>query len=365
MMLIHQVKEDVRKLARLAASVSEAHTAAVFLPTGLLTADPSLDSGVCDDYGFGSHANRDAIPLTNVVSASAASPRKRELTTTRLSSIELVGAYSNSTCLVRDCRIPVGAGLIGWVAENLRPIHVAPFDMDSSTLGIYSDSEAIKSLVAVPITLPTEKADGRAECGVLMCDSRKAVSFSKQQIKQIEEIALQVSRLVFWSLVRKETSVTETTWQSFSYRAGQLAEAIGADSVEVLRISIQNFSDLEATIGLSATVQHTEQFMRLVQQALPPHFPVIRIPNGEILVALDNMMSAFFQQKIRSLAARPAEAAQSGQGASAFSISILPHSAKQARMRTFDIDTLLKQPPTVAAVASPVITSKVVGGSRA
>jgi hypothetical protein len=237
--------------------------------------------------------------------------------------------------------------------------------MDSSTLGIYSDSEDIRSLLAVPVAVPTETGENRKAIGVLMCDSKQVVSFSKQQIKQIEEIAQQISRLIFWSLVRHETTGAETTWQSFTYRAGQLAEAIGAESVDVLRVGIQNFSQLEAAVGISAAVQHSEQFMRLIQQALPPHFPVIRIPNGEILIALDNMMSGFFQQKIRSLAARPTEAPQPDQARAGFNISIVSHSAKQARLKSFDIDTVLNQTPSAAPNGSPGLTSKVVGGSRA
>jgi hypothetical protein len=242
--------------------------------------------------------------------------------------------------------------------------------MDSSTLGIYSDSEEIRGLLAVPIAVTNESGENQKSIGVLVCDSKQAVSFSKQQIKQVEEIAQLISRVIFWSIVRHETAGAEMTWQSFTYRAGQLADAIGAESVEVLRLGIQNFAQLEAAIGISAAVQHSDQFMRLIQQALPPHFPVIRLPNGEILIALDNMMSGFFQQKIRSLAARPTvthrkDTTESDQANTGFAISIVSYCTKQMRLKVFDLDTVLNQTPGAATVASPVITSKVVGGSRA
>jgi hypothetical protein len=71
------------------------------------------------------------------------------------------------------------------------------------------------------------------------------------------------------------------------------------DSVEILRISIENLSQLETRLGTTWAIEAAEQFVRLIQQALPPHFPITRMPNGDVLVALDNMMSSFFQQKFR------------------------------------------------------------------
>jgi hypothetical protein len=348
-MSIHHVKEDIKRLARLASSIADAHTAAVFLPSQLLTS--ALGGGLNSSHESSpfslsghehSEPDRGAIPLTNVVGrtppglASLTPANRVDRSPSARASIELVGAHSSSSYLTRDCRIPVGMGLLGWVAENSRPIHVAPFEMDSSSLGIYSEPESIKALVAVPITLPLECSnETRAICGVLMCDSRKALSFSKTQVKQLEEIALHISRLVYWSVLRPDPLSANSSWQNFSDRAEQLAGAIGINSVEVLRISIHNLPQLEASLGVGASIEAAEQFSRLVQQALPPHFPMIRIPSGELLIAVDNMMSGFFQKKFRALATRPDRSDRS------LILSITTYSTRDLRLTRFDLDAIV------------------------
>ncbi len=334
MTVVSQVREDLKKLAKLAANLSEAHTSAIFLKTGLLSGAQG--------------AVKDARSATG---------------DDLLQSIELVAAQSLSTSIARDCRMPTGGGLLGWVVQHGRPIHVAPFDLDSATLGLYSESEPLKSLVAVPIPMPGEAQDHRAAspscAGVLMCDSRKAFSFTKLQIKLLEETALQASRLLFWALFKAQNTTVESSWEHFRLKLDQLGDAIGSDSIEVIRVSIDSFAQIEREHGLSAAVQQSEQFVRLAQQALPPHFPLLRLPNGDILVALDNMMSAFFQHKLRTLANHVASESRP------FSISALAYSGASARGRSIDLDFILQQRPTSGRRSDPAVSQKVVGGHSA
>lgn len=348
-MSIGQIREDLKKLAKLAANVSEAHTCSIFLPTGLLTSqqrpnDPSPQAP-------------QAHPFTAANAGDSLDPKKVFHLTPDLAigSIEMAAVHSNSSCLVRDCRIQVGNGLLGWVAENCRSIHVSPFDMDSSVLGIYTETEPLKSLVAVPIPMPSENPNARSFSGVLMCDSRKAFSFTKSQVKHLEELATLISRLLFWTIFKRETTSTENSWDSFLTKTNQLSEAIGHDSIELVRIAVESFPELESGHGISVAVQQSEQFVRLIQQTLPPHFPLVRLPNGDILVALDNMMTAFFQNKIRTLANHLNEQVKP------FIIRIQNFSAKACRTRGFDIDTILRAMPA----SDTTTVSKVVGGSRA
>lgn len=340
---ITQLREDLKRLARLAANISEAHTCALFLPTGLLTASGGT--------GHSSGALGGTIELKTVVQPGAHAGAHRS----SAASVELVAVHSLSTNIVRDCRIQVGSGLLGWVAEHGRPIHIAPFDMDSSSIGLYTDTEALKSLVALPVSMPTEHADVHKGNGVLMCDSRKAFSFTKLQVKHLEDLAAEVSRLLFWALFKRETTTTETSWESFIVRAEQLAGAIGLESIEVLRVTLDSYADLEQRAGTTTAVQQSEQFVRLVQQALPPHFPMTRLPDGDLLVAVDNMMSAFFQTKIRTLADHISDPAKP------FSISIRGYAARSGRSRGLDIDAILQQRPAVVKS----VTQKAVGGARA
>lgn len=352
-MSIGQIREDLKKLAKLAANVSEAHTCTIFLPTGLLTSTSPHRGMEAASFTPQTNAAQPATGQTDTIELKKIFHLGPDLA---IGSIEMVAAHSTSTCLVRDCRIQVGNGLIGWVAENARSIHVAPFDMDSSVLGIYTETEPLKSLVAVPIPMPTENPNARTFSGVLMCDSRKAFSFTKPQMKHLEEIATLISRLLFWTLFKKETTSTENSWDSFLTKATHLSEAIGHDSIEMVRISVESFADLEAAHGTSSAVQASEQFVRLIQQALPPHFPLVRLPNGDILVALDNMMTAFFQNKIRTLANHLNDQVKP------FIIRLQSFSAKASRARGFDIDSILR-----ATTPAPVTSTlgKMVGGSRA
>lgn len=330
MMYISQIREDLKKLARLGANISEAHTCAIFLPTG-------------------------------IVEAGSLSKASDDLETPR--SIELVAVQSLSQGLSRDCRIQVGGGLLGWVAQHGRTIHVAPFDLDSATLGLYSEPEALKSLVAVPIPMPSDAPEGRvaapAPGGVLMCDSRKAFSFTKVQIKHLEDLAIQVSRLLFWALVKRDPTAVESSWESFRVKLDQLSDAIGAQSIEIIRVAVGTFSQVERECGVSAAVQQSEQFIRLVQQALPPHFPLVRLPNGDILVALDNMMSAFFQHKLKTLANHLSSATRP------FAVTLQGFPARTARAQGFDLDLILQQRPSAATTSTKAVSPIVVGGNRA
>jgi hypothetical protein len=257
--------------------------------------------------------------------------------------------------LARDCRIQVGSGLLGWVAEHGRPIHIAPFDADSSTLGLYADSEQLKSLAALPVPMPAECRDAHEHHGVLMCDSKRPFPFSKMQVKYLEDVTTEVSRLLFWALFKREPTALESSWESFVSRAEGLASAIGNDSVEFLRLSFESFAEMERIVGISGAVRRSDQFFRLVQQALPPHFPVTRLPQGDILIALDDMMSAFFQNKIQTLV-KHLNDEQKG-----FGVSITVFATKGNRGRSLDIDSIL-QPKTITAKEEP---QKALGGIRA
>jgi hypothetical protein len=349
MTLISQLKEDLKRLSRLAANISEAHTSAILLPVGLIAGGESSTAA-------------NTIVLKSVVpsGSSSRSPVAPQQAPPRPLSIELVAAHTLSRSLARECRLQVGTGLLGWVAEQGRPIHIAPFDVDSSSLGLYTDSEALKSLVALPISIPSEAfssrpPEGKAPSGVLMCDSKKAYSFSKLQVKHLEDLAAEVSRLLYWALAKRNSSMDESSWESFTSRAERLAGAIGIESVEILRVQLQAFSTLERSSGTSLAVQKCEQFVRLMQQALPPHFPLVRLPNDEVLIALDNMMSTFFQNKIRTLADHLSEPTQP------FTVGLATFSARAARVRHLDLDVILRQQP-LALKTTAIVAS---GGKRA
>ncbi|MFO0415792.1 MAG: GAF domain-containing protein [Pseudomonadota bacterium] len=283
------IREDFQELARLIGSLTDAHSVALFLPTELLTSGSMPHQAAPNSRPD----LRDTIPLKQVVQPGI---------DIKAGSIDLVAVYSYSK-LVRDCRIQIGSGLLGWVADQGRPIHLAPCEVGSSAIGIYVDNEPIKSLAAVPIFThrPGTSIDGNA-CGVLMCDSLRPDGFTNAHVKILEQMAAHIQRLLIWVRQMVQGSQLETSWDIFKQKCRELGEAIGHDSIELLRVKLDTLHELETKGGLTPAVQLAEQFLRLAQQSLPPHFPIVRLPHGDIVIALDNMMSGFFQQKLQSLA---------------------------------------------------------------
>jgi len=366
-----QLREDLKRLTRLVSTIADTYTAALFLPTPQHSTQQSTqhlgglsprlqpqsdrtgsrDSGGQTPRDIGSGVSPGTIELRHVVSST----ETQSTSTPSFKSLDLVVAHSNSPLLVKECRIQVGHGLLGWVAESGRSIHIAPFEMDSSTLGLYTDAEALRSLVAVPISICFESHEHRHHHGVLVCDSKKSFSFTKSQLKSIEDIGLEISRLLYWALGKHEESSTNSSWEEFISRSNQLGEAIGFSSIEILRISLDGFYALEYRAGVTTAIQQSEQFLRLIHQTLPPHFPVVRIPNGDILIAVDNMMSAFFQNKVRTLANH-----LNNEG-KPFSISVQTCPSRASRQQGFSIDAILRESAAVMINNS----TKVVGGVRA
>jgi hypothetical protein len=189
----------------------------------------------------------------------------------------------------------------------------------------------------------------------LVCDSKKSYSFSKLQVKHLEDLSAEISRLLFWAFTKKSAAVAESSWEAFLARTERLAGAIGLESIELLRVELLSYPGLEAALGTTMAVQRCDQFVRLVQQAIPPHFPLTKLPGGDLIIAVDNMMSSFFQNKIRNLADHLSDKHH------AFAIEILPHSARAARVRTLDLDAILRQPSLTTKAAATVSS----GGKRA
>jgi hypothetical protein len=317
MSLSHQLREDIQELTRLASLVTEAHTAAIFVPNE--------------------------------------------------ASIDLV-AFTSEASLVKNARIQVGHGLLGWVAQHGKSIHLAPCDISSSAIGIYVDQEPVKSLAAVAITpRHTTIADQRPHLtqtsntgdissspfGVLMCDSVSPTGFSNKEIRILEQIARSVEGVLSWSVKADLVSPVETSWDLFKQATSDLGDAIGHDSIELLRMSLESLEEIESTAGVSLAVQVSEQFTRLTQQALPPHFPYSRLPNGDLVIAVDNMMSPFFQQKLQSLANHLSSTEKPVR------VSIESYRAKLGAGGRFSIDLTLRQQPV------SVKNSVNLGGARA
>ncbi|NDC39297.1 MAG: GAF domain-containing protein, partial [Proteobacteria bacterium] len=195
---------------------------------------------------------------------------------------------------------PLDAGLIGWVAKHGRSIHVSPFDRSSATLGVYTTDQELKSFIGVPVQIETQPES----YGVIACDSKKSFAFSKLQGKLLEELAEQVSCVVHRAIEKLSPSDGEPlSWEAFLRSGAHLLEAVGADSLQLMRVKTLNVLELEKSIGIGGTLRLLSQVVRLIQQTLPPGTPISRLANGDILLAVDNMMVSFYESRFEALAA--------------------------------------------------------------
>jgi len=186
-----------------------------------------------------------------------------------------------------------------------------------------------------------------------MCDSTKAEGFSNSEVKALEHFSVIIQRLLFWALRAESGAHVETSWERFKQKTAELGDAIGHSSIEILRIRLESLRTLEVSGGVSLAVQMSEQFFRLAQQAIPPHFPCVRLPDGDVAVAVDNMMSSFFQQKLQTLANHL------GAPEMPFQIGIECYRAKVASGGQCNVDTTLQQVPV------SIRNSNNLGGVRA
>ena len=262
-----KVNCDLYRLARFGANLTDSHSCLIFLPAELMA------QLTCSPLSRGADEN---LPLV------------------------LAGYHSLSTDVVQNCQIQRGAGLVGWVAKHNRSIHVSPFELDSRTLGIYSTDQQLKSFIGVPVSLdlPNLKVSG---AGVIACDSKKSFAFSKLQTKLLENLAAEVSNTIDLLLSYSSQSSSDIAWQTFLRRSEDLSAALGHSSVDIVRMRLANFDYLESILGTSGALALSEQTYRLFQQALPPHFPISRLVNGDIVVCLDSMMTSFYENKFRAI----------------------------------------------------------------
>jgi hypothetical protein len=218
-------------------------------------------------------------------------------------AVELIGYHSLSNDVVAQ-PIRSGGGLIGWVARHGRSIHVSPFEHDSRTLGIYSRDQQLKSFIGIPIIIPALNGTTDERFGVVACDSKKSYAFSKLQGKLLEDLAETVSCTILLGQQSLQAKRRKLGWDQFVSQARDLAATIGADAIDTFRLRVTNFEMLEGSLGTAESLALVEQVLRLIEQALPPHTPVVKLPNGDLLIALDNMMLTLYQNKILTICER-------------------------------------------------------------
>lgn len=266
--VISSLNEDAQRLARFASFLVDAHSCFIFLPSE--TQQPSVQ------------------PEANIVN-------------TGIDFIQLSGFASRSKFVAERLCIQVGQGVIGWVASQGRALHLAPFEVESSTAHLYIEKCEIKALLAVPIEC--SGLDKSSSHGAIVCDSLNPNGFSKKDIRSIEEIAVEVARIYRLSKSIKASNSVIESLDTFNAKVNELSNAIGENSIDFVKIKLPLLG-FESIQQLSENIGTYSKFCRLISESLPPHFPVFKTPEGDLLIAVDNMMTTFFEGKIRALMQR-------------------------------------------------------------
>lgn len=312
---------DLCRLARFGANLADAHSCFIFFHASVIASlDPSL-------------IGPEGVPDTMV----------------------LAGFHSLCPEVIPHSQVSRGNGLVGWVAKHARSIHVSPFELDSRTLGIYSSDQQLKSFIGIPIRLDdtygmlaSSGAEQEHLTGVLACDSKKSFAFSKLQGKLLEDLAREVSSTVGLLVEQQGRAHPDVAWHSFLRRASELSRSVGIQSLEVTRIVPTNFHALERSSGTSAALTAVEQVYRIVQQILPPHFPCVRLANGDIVIALDNMMISFYESRIRAVSAHHLSRAGSA-SVEALQFEFVKAGGRDKRRKTATVEELVQLTSTEPA----------------
>jgi diguanylate cyclase (GGDEF)-like protein len=103
--------------------------------------------------------------------------------------LELTVFHSLSRHIPKDLFIEKGHGLIGWVAQAEQNLNVSEFHWNTKTLLLYSHDESIKSFLAVPVKL-------QKFTGVLCVDSKKHYIFPPKVEKILTGFAQEFTRIL-------------------------------------------------------------------------------------------------------------------------------------------------------------------------
>ncbi|MBF0171118.1 MAG: GAF domain-containing protein [Nitrospinae bacterium] len=196
----NHLKESVQRLVELVSNTTEAFTAALFL---------------LDDHHPG--------------------------------VLRLYAWHTLSQSLVTDATIPVGHGLVGWVAKNEKATHATRFERDTrAALRFYTIDEPIKSFAATPVR------HGDRTIGVLAVDSKKQYVFTDKSLKLLDDFAVAIGRSL--AMGRGRIKLREDA-EAFEGVHGLMARLVGSRDVDEVSAALR--------LGLQGIVPHEKLLLAL------------------------------------------------------------------------------------------------------
>lgn len=97
---------------------------------------------------------------------------------------------SESEYILRDKRIEIGKGYVGWIWKERIPLNVSEIKGGYEALGFYSRDTGVRSLLGIPLL------DQGLFLGIIIADSKRESAFSKREEELMEAFGLQVIQLL-------------------------------------------------------------------------------------------------------------------------------------------------------------------------
>lgn len=184
---------------------------------------------------------------------------------------------------------------VGWVAQQRSTVHLPSLECGTESLGYYIKDEGVRSFAGFPINLPDSDL-----CGVLTLDAREPDAFCVSELAAGADLAQLISLSICQQTVNEVTS-SRMLWVSFVERAVALGASLGLEALDLLRVKLLPFTELEKNLGTYQALKSFDQALQLLENSLPNQFPIFRLPSGDILLLVDGLMTRFFEDKIRLL----------------------------------------------------------------
>lgn len=184
---------------------------------------------------------------------------------------------------------------VGWVAQQRSTVHLPSLECGTESLGYYIKDEGVRSFAGFPINLPDSDL-----CGVLTLDAREPDAFCVSELAAGADLA-QLTSLSICQQSYNEVTSSRMLWVSFVERAVALGSSLGIEALDLLRVKLLPFIELEGRVGTYQALKSFDHALHLLENSLPNQFPIFRLPSGDILLLVDGLMTRFFEDKIRLL----------------------------------------------------------------
>lgn len=182
--------------------------------------------------------------------------------------------------------ISVGSGTLGQAIQTLAPTIIS----GRVPLG----DRIARSTMVTPFELPWPPERKPKLIGAIVVANEGHKELQDTDAESLVLIELELLEIIKSRLIERHTGSPASDWNEFLRKVSVLSNALGVNESIYCKISIS----YRPNRTLAESVEIHERLFNIVRQTVPPLFPQVRLPDGEILVALDPNMANYFAQRI-------------------------------------------------------------------